>query len=196
MQRLIFAAVVAVLPLSAQAVTYNEIGDAGELLATAQPAGNGITSIVGTLADLDGADDIDLYSINISNTSAFSVTVSSNLSVDNDAHLWLFDSTGALVIDDDDGGPGFVPQFNVGALTGFASGLYYLAYNLYATTPSFTDGALSGWDRSPNPFQTGPYTLTITGTGAVPEPESWAMLIAGFALSGAAMRRRRVVHTV
>ncbi len=29
--------------------------------------------------------------------------------------------------------------------------------------------------------------------GAVPEPASWAMLIAGFGLTGAAMRRRRVV---
>ena len=29
-------------------------------------------------------------------------------------------------------------------------------------------------------------------TGAVPEPESWAMLIAGFGLVGAAMRRRRI----
>jgi hypothetical protein len=29
------------------------------------------------------------------------------------------------------------------------------------------------------------------GTGVVPEPESWAMLIAGFGLVGAAMRRRR-----
>lgn len=31
------------------------------------------------------------------------------------------------------------------------------------------------------------------GVGGVPEPASWAMLIAGFGLTGAAMRRRRVV---
>ena len=39
----------------------------------------------------------------------------------------------------------------------------------------------------------GASTLTITtqATGAVPEPASWAMLIAGFGLTGAAMRRRR-----
>lgn len=47
----------------------------------------------------------------------------------------------------------------------------------------------------------GSYSLTITGpgditlgslnTGAVPEPESWAMLIAGFGLVGTALRRRR-----
>ncbi len=32
-----------------------------------------------------------------------------------------------------------------------------------------------------------------SGTGAVPEPASWAMLIAGFGLVGATMRRRRAV---
>ena len=31
------------------------------------------------------------------------------------------------------------------------------------------------------------------GVGAVPEPQSWAMLIAGFGLVGATMRRRRMV---
>ncbi len=40
-------------------------------------------------------------------------------------------------------------------------------------------------------------TLTISGpsVGGVPEPASWAMLIAGFGLTGAAMRRRRVGAT-
>jgi len=33
-------------------------------------------------------------------------------------------------------------------------------------------------------------SLSVDSTGAVPEPASWAMLIAGFGLTGAAMRRR------
>ncbi len=37
----------------------------------------------------------------------------------------------------------------------------------------------------------GASTLTITTGGPVPEPANWAMLIAGFGLVGAAMRRRR-----
>jgi hypothetical protein len=32
-----------------------------------------------------------------------------------------------------------------------------------------------------------------SGTGVVPEPASWAMLIAGFGLVGATQRRRKVV---
>ena len=34
-------------------------------------------------------------------------------------------------------------------------------------------------------------TYASDATGAVPEPASWAMMIAGFGLAGAAMRRRR-----
>jgi hypothetical protein len=36
-----------------------------------------------------------------------------------------------------------------------------------------------------------PTHVTVEGYSAVPEPASWAMLIAGFGLTGAAMRRRR-----
>ena len=48
-------------------------------------------------------------------------------------------------------------------------------------------------------FLNGPQDIGLVGSsaalvtpGAVPEPESWAMLIAGFGLVGAAMRRRRM----
>lgn len=37
--------------------------------------------------------------------------------------------------------------------------------------------------------------FTVTSAGAVPEASTWAMLIAGFGLTGAAMRRRRSART-
>ena len=50
-----------------------------------------------------------------------------------------------------------------------------------------------GWniayDVIANPFRQ--FTTASTTFGAVPEPSSWMMLIAGFGLSGAAMRRQR-----
>jgi microcystin-dependent protein len=49
-----------------------------------------------------------------------------------------------------------------------------------------------GIDVSNLPSHTHDYTLT----GGVPEPASWAMLIAGFGLSGAALRRRRGLQAV
>ena len=36
-------------------------------------------------------------------------------------------------------------------------------------------------------------SLTVTSTGAVPEPATWALLLAGFGAAGASLRRRRVV---
>lgn len=47
----------------------------------------------------------------------------------------------------------------------------------------------------------GAYALTISGPGvisvggAIPEPATWALMIGGFALTGAAMRRRKVALT-
>ncbi|MGZ6037478.1 MAG: PEPxxWA-CTERM sorting domain-containing protein [Phenylobacterium sp.] len=42
----------------------------------------------------------------------------------------------------------------------------------------------------------GALEVTFTGATAVPEPASWAMMIGGFGLAGAALRRRRVAPAV
>jgi hypothetical protein len=50
-------------------------------------------------------------------------------------------------------------------------------------TLTFTDSS-EGWHG---------LTIGVGGVAAVPEPASWAMLIAGFGLTGAVLRRRRVL---
>ena len=198
------AMLVASLAGAANAQAVNEVGDAGETLATAQLITGGVTSISGSLVNLGGAganiDDIDLYRFSVSDPNAFGVTVDSNLSVDNDAQLFLFDSLGQFVAADDDGGDDQKPQFNVGVLAGRAAGDYYLAYDLFNSDPVFTAGVLTGFNRRPAPFQTGTYTLNITGAAGiaqgVPEPATWALMIAGFGLAGASMRRRLVSDNV
>lgn len=175
----------------AMATTYVEVVDTGETLAAAQNA-SGADVISGTLT-AGNIDDIDLYKIFVADTAAFSVTVNSTLSVDNDAQLFLFDSAGQLVLADDDSGIGYIPQFNAGQLSGSLAGTYYLAYNLYNTDPTFSGSVLSGWGRNPAPNQSGAYSLTITGaeTGAVPEPGTWAMMLIGFGAVCYSLRRRK-----
>ncbi len=160
---------------TAHASSFTELGDAGELLPTANiTVGTGsLTSISGSLIDLDGeVDDVDLYKISIVDTDAFSVISSASLSQDNDAQLFLFNAAGSLVLADDDGSGDFLPEFSIGSLGGDPVGMYYLAFDLFTTVPTFTSGSLSGWDRVPEPFQTGDYTLSITGAefSAVPIP--------------------------
>lgn len=182
-----------------QAATWTEVGDAGELLPTSQiTIGSGaLDSISGTLIDLGGeTDDIDLYQIFIHDTDAFSVTVSASLSEDNDAQLRLFDAEGFLKLFDDDS-VDFLPQFNPGALGGQPTGLYYLAFNIYNTTPN--SNPLAEWDRAPDPFQTGPYTLSLTGTkfvsssAKVPEPASALGLLAIGALGTGSLLKQKLV---
>jgi hypothetical protein len=46
--------------------------------------------------------------------------------------------------------------------------------------------------NNPNWFLLDDVRLTMAGGGVIPEPATWAMLIAGFGLVGGALRRRRV----
>jgi len=52
-------------------------------------------------------------------------------------------------------------------------------------------GCATGQDGSTGCSYLNALVLYNNGAGAVPEPASWAMLIAGFGLTGATMRRRR-----
>ena len=186
----------------AHAVMINEVSpDAGELLGTAQDTtGTGavLESISGTLINLgtvaDPVDDVDLYNILITNPAAFSVTVTASLSEDNDAQLYLFDAAGIEVLYNDDRGvDDFLPQFDAGDLIDPA-GEFFLAFNLWATAPLTVGNLGAGWDNDPGPFQTGPYTLSLTGVetagAAVPEPSTLVLLSLG--LAGFGFMRRKM----
>jgi hypothetical protein len=179
-------------PQVAQSATWSEVGDAGELLGSAQDTmgGGALTTISGTLATLS-PDDIDLYRIAVTDSSSFSVSVFADLTGDDDVSLYLWDAAGSEILKDD------FPFFNPG-LGSFAgpSGIYYVGISLYATTPIYSGdpAALDSWNRNPAPAQTGDYTLTLTGAAAsvVPIPSvAWLFGSALFALAGAARKKRK-----
>lgn len=58
------------------------------------------------------------------------------------------------------------------------------------TSLSVSDGTITS-EAGPLSFQRGNLTYSAVHALTVPEPASWAMLIAGFGLTGATMRRRR-----
>lgn len=93
-----------------------------------------------------------------------------------------------------DGDPPVISAFD-------ASGALISRYDLEALAPINSGGAndfllfrgIDGGGRLIKSFTMSGSFIVLSGTvNAIPEPTSWAMLIAGFGLTGAVMRRRRI----
>lgn len=218
LRRLALATALAAAPLAASAQVVAEVGDAGQLLATAQITSGYVTTINGHLDNLGNTDffvpDTDLYRITITNPGAFSVAATTNDALielggdtfpHDDTELFLFDSGGILVgYSDDNPVGGFTPMFDLGEFAALTPGDYFLAFNLFSYHPTFADGPfdhqptgglegpLTGWAGFTQQ-RVGSYTLTLTGVGstrgAVPEPATWALMLLGFGAAGSALRR-------
>src|SRR6187402_3631151 len=101
---LLYAAITAALATTSPATIYVETGDAGDSPGTAQiAAGSGpLTSILG---QIDSSADDDIYRIRISDPANFSASSNNSgtqLSVDHDTILFLFDEFGFGIIANDD----------------------------------------------------------------------------------------------
>lgn len=206
---------------TAQASTWAEVGDAGNLPGSAQiPVGN-VTAITGVaLTTLD----VDLYKIFISHPTTFSASVSGgDGSGEYDSALALFDQAGLGVYANDDAifnnGQAALPaNYPLGPQV---AGTYYLAIFDIDSAP--TSGNVSSSDTSIFPEVGEPYTqiagptgaggaspltgwapfesalylnegysIALTGVSPIPEPESYAMLLAGLGLLGTIARRRKI----
>ena len=84
-------------------------------------------------------------------------------------------------------GTGLASQFQIsGSSSGFAQFGGQTVFSGSLSNPVFTPGTFNFTG-----FSSG--TLTVSEvTAAVPEPATWAMMIGGFALAGATMRRRKM----
>lgn len=176
---------------SVSAVTWNEVGDAGDTPLTAQtPIGIGaLNTIIGTISS---GTDTDVFRIYIPDPNIFGVTMNgTTLSGDNDTELYILDALGSLVFNDDDSGPGWLSQVNAGALTGRPGGIYLVAYNQFSSIPENAQlGPVTGWTFLNNPSQTGTVQLNLIGAefvpqtafaelASVPEPSTWLLLGSG-----------------
>ena len=199
---------------------YNETGDAGQTLGTAQFTGlaNGspLTAITGTLL---GQNDADVFVFTITSTTTFSAsTVNANTSLD--TALFLFSASGVPIYTNDDAsGASF--QSTLPANSSFtmtlSPGRYYLGISLsgnepvnsaaqllFAPFPNGNSTAVRGPAAQLNPntlanftngaiAQTGAYRidLTASATAAVPEPSTSVLLVVCGAVLALAFQKRR-----
>lgn len=82
-------------------------------------------------------------------------------------------------------------DFGVGDLAG---GLYYFTIGNWPNAPAGSNisNGFTGWSGGVQPNRgDGSWSVYIQGVSAVPEPETWAMLLAGLGIVGAVARRRK-----
>jgi len=125
---------------SVQALTWAEVGDAGDLPGTAQltVGTNPLTAITGAIGT---STDADMYRIHISNPAAFSATTVGTVGTLGDTQLFLFDLAGMGVYANDDnvGTRSTLPAGNINGPT--TVGDYFIVITSWDTDPTSVGGA-------------------------------------------------------
>ncbi|WP_428355910.1 hypothetical protein [Methyloprofundus sp.] len=174
---------------------FNEVGDAGELVSTAQnTAGDGSLDAINGYLDFD---DVDLFKISVTDFLNFEVSMTASLTpdaspfpVEDVAGLWLFDMAGDLVTEDSSYDLFFSDPALFDPLA--SNGMYLLAVALFGIEPDNLFDLDTGWYKDVASIQEGSYTLQITGAEfSVPVPAPpvlWLLSIGLIAL----VRNRKI----
>jgi len=108
--------------------------------------------------------------------------------------VFVLDSNGAFIYSD----PAMNTGFDAGPATGSTDGhnhIYSTAYTatapVFGNTPTGTFVAFEDLSFPNSDYDYNDEAFVVTGISAAPEPETWAMMLVGFAGLGAAMRSTR-----
>ena len=161
--------------------------ESNDTIATAQDLGSLVSgsevNVIGLRFDFAPFlnSSVDYYKFSTASTLNFTFSVATRLGPTggNDPMVGLFNSTGYLIDMNDD-----ISDSNYDSLLtrSISAGTYYVAvtgYNQYLDN-DFSGNGDKNWS----------YVLTISAA-PVPEPESYAMLLAGLGIIGAVARRRK-----
>lgn len=112
-------AMLAVVAPKAEATIFNEIGDAGDILPTAQNVGGGVNTIRGRILPYPSRD-VDLYELFFDEGGVFTAEVLFFEGVDSE--LFFFDSQGFGILANDDVDGSLLSRLT----TTIQAGTYYL----------------------------------------------------------------------
>lgn len=116
---------------------------------------------------------------------SFAVNAPYGITEANDPIVGLFGSNGVKISEDDDSNAGYDSLLTA---QGLAAGTYYVAVSGFSNFDFTGNGGNGNWYYNLN-VTTG--TPSIVLSAPVPEPESYAMLLAGLGIIGAVARRRK-----
>ena len=141
----------------------------------------------GNQVDNDGINE--LLVVDFTPAGAYSLATATFTAIDDNDTLQLFgvSDTGAVTKLGFDGA--FVNSFNGGLDTTSTGSSPNATYNV-----TFNTAGYSSFWFTPNNDAADGFRLNSLSVAAVPEPASWAMMIAGFGLVGSSMRRRGTVR--
>lgn len=217
MKLFVFAAAALAATSVAQAQVHNEVGDAGMFAGTAQATtgAGALTTINGSL-DSNGVDFSDFYIIDIKDPLTFSANTFASTGM-GDTVLYLFDLAGNGIAKNDDQASGidFLSELPAGnaLYSGLTPGQYIIGITPYGIAPAWNSPVTVAGDLNfpitpftatvgPNagagpvidygafaagPYDTGAYTITLTGASFVPTPGALALL----GMGGLLVSRRR-----
>jgi hypothetical protein len=170
------AAVAAMAAASTPASALTTVSFAYELGAT--PVATGSFSYADGLSGVLGYGDLNSFSVT---ANGVTYDLADVLTLTDYVHFAYDTAAGA-----------FVTNFNTCGYAGCGYESSLSAINGNGNFGFFFSGA-PGLFTEYSTYTSGEFdTITFSG-GAIPEPASWAMMIAGFGLVGAAMRRRALV---